>query len=396
MKKYRRILIGFTANPKIFAFSIVLLLVFMTNGIQAQPGLRIDSASTGVDIRKTSVHGIYIENAGSAGVQVQSAVSDGFRILFGSEDGFDAGIVGNHGLRVGSAGIHGVQILDSGDDAIRVEDAGDDGIDIHGATDDGIYVTGTGGDGIFVNSDVAGYSLHIWGDKNLNETPSGHIAQLYNRNLNSNADVLALRVGRRTQSAWPGTGNNFITFFNGDSVALGRVEGNAAGGVTYNTTGADYGEYLPVMDRNASFKPGDLVGVHEGKISHNTKGATQVMVITDQAAVLGNQPEQADGHKPVSFIGQIPIRVRGPVQAGDWIVPDGNFSGIGIAIPTSELTLSHRIVGRAWESSDKPGVKRVNTAVGLDQSEALMQMIQLQQQQIEQLQHMVMSLKEGS
>jgi len=148
------------------------------------------------------------------------------------------------------------------------------------------------------------------------------------------------------------------------------------------------------LDQEEVFQPGDLAGVYEGKISHRTQGADQVMVITDQAAVLGNMPkEENHGYQPVSFIGQIPVRVRGPVQAGDWIVASGNHDGIGISVPTSVITLDHQIVGRAWESSAEPGVKRVNTAVGLDLSAALMQVIQNQQQINADLQRQIDELK---
>lgn len=304
-----------------------VLLLCVTVTVQGQTGaIVVDSSNVGVNIQKTSGNGISILNAGSNGVNVTGSTNDGYSILLGGNNGFFAGITGADGLHVSSAGVYGVQIEDSGNDAIRIDDAGDDGLDVHGATGDGVYVTGVGRDGIFVNSDVGRYSTQIWGSKNLAETPIGHIAHLENRNLNSNADVLSLKVGRRTASAWPGSGNNFITFFNGDSVALGRVEGNGSGGVVYGTSGSDYAESLPQINASEKFFPGEIVGVHDGRISHVTKGAAQVMVVTDQPAVLGNSYDQQEGYKPVSFIGQIPVKVKGTVEAGDWIVPDGNHS----------------------------------------------------------------------
>lgn len=116
---------------------------------------------------------------------------------------------------------------------------------------------------------------------------------------------------------------------------------------------------------------GDIVGVYDGKVSHNTRGATQLMVITDRPAVLGNQIEEdSDLYEKVSFVGQVGVRVRGAVRSGDWIVASDLEDGTGMAVSQDEITPAHRIVGRAWENNHDPGIKRVNTVVGLDHSEA--------------------------
>ncbi|MBK8506220.1 MAG: hypothetical protein IPL46_30865 [Saprospiraceae bacterium] len=113
------------------------------------------------------------------------------------------------------------------------------------------------------------------------------------------------------------------------------------------------------------------------------------MVITDRPAVLGNQiGEDSDLYEKVSFVGQVGVRVRGVVRSGDWIVASGLEDGTGLAVSLEGIALEHRIVGRAWENHPDPGIKRVNTVVGLDHSEAKdavikgiqMQLLQLQQQ----------------
>jgi hypothetical protein len=316
-------------------------------------------------------------------------------VLFGQQHGLEIETnnesLQNDAIRVKYARSSGIHIDSSSNNGIFIRNTAGHGIDINHAGNEGVYVNSAGGDGIKVERAV-GYSMNIRGEKSINNSPEAHIAEIRNLSQETQADVLSLVVGRLTNI---GSDNHFISFFEGDHFPLGSVRGNGSGGVEYATSGADYAECLPMMDQSVSFQPGDLVGVHAGKISHDTKGATQVMVVTDQAAVLGNMSsDQEDGSRPVSFIGQIPVWVRGTVQAGDWIVPDGNQQGIGVAIPASAVTTSHKIVGRAWESSTDPGIKRVNTAVGLDQSEALMQMIQRQQEQIDQLQQEIMNLKE--
>lgn len=53
---------------------------------------------------------------------------------------------------------------------------------------------------------------------------------------------------------------------------------------------------------------------------------------------------------------------------GDWIVASGQEDGTAMAIDPALITLRHRIIGKAWESSNDRGTKRMNTVIGLDQS----------------------------
>jgi hypothetical protein len=68
----------------------------------------------------------------------------------------------------------------------------------------------------------------------------------------------------------------------------------------------------------------------------------------------------------VAFMGQVPVRVRGPVRAGDLLVASGWEDGTAVAISSSQLTpaLANQIVGQALESSHDSGVSLVNTLVG--------------------------------
>ena len=69
---------------------------------------------------------------------------------------------------------------------------------------------------------------------------------------------------------------------------------NGSSGVVYNTTGADYAEYLPRLDPEEEIDAGDIVGVFGGKVTKQTRGAHQVMVISSAPAVLGNMPQGED------------------------------------------------------------------------------------------------------
>ncbi len=267
-----------------------------------------------------------------------------------------------------TAGVGG--IFSDGDVGISgmltISNASDDGITIKSAGEDGIAISSAGSDGIFVEN-ATDWSINIQGDKNLTGTPSGHIAQIYNRSTGTNADVLALKVGN---TANPGSANNFITFFEGDDDDIGAIEGNGSGGVTFKSGSGDFAEYMPVLSSEEHFQGGDIVGVIDGKISLNTKNADHIMAISDRPIVAGNEPESIEGYQIVGFVGQLPVRVRGVVNCGDWIVSSGLNDGTGIAVSSSDITLEHQVLGPAWESSSDPGIKRINTAIGLDKTRA--------------------------
>jgi hypothetical protein len=68
----------------------------------------------------------------------------------------------------------------------------------------------------------------------------------------------------------------------------------------------------------------------------------------------------------VAFLGQVQARVRGPVAAGDLIVPSGLEDGTAIAVSPEAISAEQFVqaVGQAWESSDEDGIKTVLVAVG--------------------------------
>jgi hypothetical protein len=207
-------------------------------------------------------------------------------------------------------------------------------------------------------------------------TPEGHVALVDNQSPGTGASVLALRIG----AAIPHAGHNFITFFAG-STPCGRIEGNGAGAVTYRTSGSDFAECLPQLDAAETIEPGDVVGVVHGSITRRTEGAQHVSVITDRPAVLGNAPIADD--RPVgqvAMIGQVPVKVRGPVNAGDVIAASGADDGCAVAVAIEDAVDLDpaMLVGTAWESCSRPGVNRINVAIGLSDLAARVQQAELQ------------------
>lgn len=294
-------------------------------------------------------------------------------------------------------------------DRIRVENAGKrldlrtDGteVDLQSETND-LYIRASGPGGknrVVINSkpedgfvgvgvENPDCKLHVAGDRNASATNiPAHVAVIENRNVGTDADVLALKIG----AANAGAGNNFITFFAGNT-AIASFEGNS-GSVKFNSAGADVAEYLPRLHESEPIEAGDIVGVFAGRISKQTYGASHTAVITGRPIVAGNAPHADRSHlfETVAFVGQVRIKVRGAVRDGDFIVPSGLEDGTGIALSAESLSPVEmlQVVGRAWSSSTEAGVKRVLCAVGLPATSGLsaaVEMLQRQEREIAALQ----------
>lgn len=148
----------------------------------------------------------------------------------------------------------------------------------------------------------------------------------------------------------------------------------AADGVAYNSGAGDYAEWLVRTDSNEMITFGDIVGLRAGEISTNFLEADHFMAISTAPAVVGATPAAANQHlyEKVAFMGQVPVKVRGFVNKGDYIVPSGDGDGLGIAVNPKDMLAKdyHRIVGIAWDESDgKELFKMINTAVGINQND---------------------------
>jgi len=115
---------------------------------------------------------------------------------------------------------------------------------------------------------------------------------------------------------------------------------------SYNSIGVEYisghGDYAEWLERSNWYEPlgeGDIIGVKAGKISRDLQGAEQIMVVSKKPIVLGNMPSRDKeilGNN-VAFMGQVPVKIMGPVKAGDYIVAKGAFSGMGVAVNQDHL-----------------------------------------------------------
>jgi len=169
-------------------------------------------------------------------------------------------------------------------------------------------------------------------------------------------------------------------------------------GVTFFTGGgsADYAEYLEKINHDETIKPGEIVGVFNGKVTKDTTNAQLIMAKSTGASVAGNWPgyDEVDNYSLIAFFGQITVPIIGPVEKGDYIIPSGRNDGTGIAIKEEDTHLATltNILGRAWESSTEEDVKPILTAVGFNFS---MPSLSTRIQQLETLEKDLSTLEES-
>lgn len=167
-------------------------------------------------------------------------------------------------------------------------------------------------------------------------------------------------------------------------------------GVEYASGHGDYAEWLERINPNEAISAGDIVGVSGGKITKDLAQAEQIMAVSHKPIVLGNVPavgREALGNK-IAFMGQIPVKVQGPVNAGDYIVGNPATPGYGTAVAPSDMTAekARLTVGRSWENKPNEGPKMVNTVIGVDNGNFL-KIIQDNQHQVNELDARVRALE---
>lgn len=143
-------------------------------------------------------------------------------------------------------------------------------------------------------------------------------------------------------------------------------------GVTYQSGSADYAEWLPKADPLQDFRPGQIIGIKDGTVSHRTQGSDKLFVVSSQPIVLGNaptNPDEEDAYVKAAFMGQVPVQIVGPVSAGDFVLASGLEDGLAVAVSPDKFKSADfkRFVGIAWESGVAPMLNVVNVAVGLGQ-----------------------------
>ena len=175
----------------------------------------------------------------------------------------------------------------------------------------------------------------------------------------------------------------FSIFVQGVQISLVVAYNEINRGTAFESGGADYAEWLKKYDEQETLAYGDVVGVRAGEISTTFMDAEKFMVISKNPIVSGAMPKENEEHlyKRVAFIGQVPVKVLGEVNKGDYILPSGNGDGMAIAVHPEQMRVNDykRIVGIAWdEYHGNELFSFINTAVGINTNDLVQEMVQMQ------------------
>ena len=228
--------------------------------------------------------------------------------------------------------------------------------------------------GIGTNTPLS--KLHVLG----NASP---IARIENNTVSGGSEILRLSFNN---ILFPSSIDKFITFrgANGELGSIKVAEGSALQlsrrslrknevlsfiqrpGVYFESSGADYAEYIPKKNGTEKITAGDIVGVSEGLSSLNTLNADRCMIVSMKPVVVGNSPgPDVTGYALVSFIGQVYVNLVGPVKSGEYIIPSGRNDGTGIAISSNQVSNSNfqSVVGQAWETSEQTEKRLIKVGI---------------------------------
>lgn len=329
--------------------------------VSTQGNVGIGSVSSGsaLTVNRPSSYTVFIENDGSVGA--------GIALFAGTEDPNGYGVWADGGRR-----------------ALFAQGSSQSDYAVYATIGKNYFSHDVG-----IGTNTPTNPLHVRDVSNTTATPSNHIAQIENYSTGTSTDVLALRSN--TVDTTPSGAVNYITFFR-DTSSLGAIQGNNAGGVEFAGPGNDYAEWLQQASESEAIGPGDVVAVRAGRIALDTAGADQVMVVSTAPIVTGNRPFEDEeggivGWQKIAFIGQAPVRVLGPVTAGDLLVPSGLHDGTAVAIHPASIEPDQltQVLGIAWETSDDAREKPVTAAVGIDQADAASHALRAQSQRVDEL-----------
>jgi hypothetical protein len=105
-------------------------------------------------------------------------------------------------------------------------------------------------------------------------------------------------------------------------------------GLQLRSAAGDFAEWHPAKNRDElPYPEGSVVGLFSGKISLRTADADMVAVVSRRAMCVGSfpGPDKAVDGDIIAYLGQVPVRVRGRVAAGDLLVPSLRHDGTAVA-----------------------------------------------------------------
>jgi len=126
------------------------------------------------------------------------------------------------------------------------------------------------------------------------------------------------------------------------------VSGRIHGTLVTPPGAADYGEWFP---SDSNYVPGTVVRLSSRRLTlDTTRGAGPCLVTSTSPSIEAGVPSDGKG-ATCAFLGQVPVRCRGPVRCGDLLVPSGLNDGVAIGRRCADR---EDALGIALESGDSP------------------------------------------
>ena len=127
------------------------------------------------------------------------------------------------------------------------------------------------------------------------------------------------------------------------------VSGRIHGTLVTPPGAADYGEWFPSDDVHT---PGTVVRLASRRLTLDTRGSGPCLVTSTSPSLAAGVPYSEEKGATCAFLGQVPVRCRGPVRCGDLLVPSGLNDGVAIG-RRSLLTEKARWALR-WRAATAP------------------------------------------
>ena len=138
----------------------------------------------------------------------------------------------------------------------------------------------------------------------------------------------------------------------------------------FESRNADYAEFLPKVNPDENIQAADVVGLYQGSVTLDTRGADKLMVISNISIVVGNAQPDSLRHlyEQVAFLGQVPVKVHGSASYGQWLIPSGLSDGHAVAVDPSLMWMD-QVVGQVINTKKETMPNQVWALVGFDISQ---------------------------
>mmetsp|Transcript_17735 Transcript_17735/g.21526 ORF Transcript_17735/g.21526 Transcript_17735/m.21526 type:complete len:625 (-) Transcript_17735:1241-3115(-) len=130
-----------------------------------------------------------------------------------------------------------------------------------------------------------------------------------------------------------------------------RVEGTITGQLMTPPGAADYAEWFAYLDPSENIEEGMVVQLKcpESKITLNTSGDGPHLIVSTKPSIAAGVDSGVPGAL-CGFIGQVPVRVIGPIKSGAILFPSGKHDGMAVAGNTLHHGFNHDPIGTAMTS----------------------------------------------